>query len=79
MSKATARSHKTWVAERLPHVEAALGNVLLPNLTEERIREYMKARKTEGAGGRTVNMEVSMLARAMGRKVVNPVAEGEAQ
>src|ERR1017187_4233288 len=28
----------------------------------------MKARKAEGAGGRTVNMEVSMLARAMGRK-----------
>lgn len=59
---------KTWVDERLTKVEAALGNVLLPSLTEDRIREYMKARKTEGAGGRTVNMEVSMLARAMGRK-----------
>jgi integrase len=59
---------QTWVAERLPHVEKALGNVLLPDLTEDRIRKYMQARKAEGAGGRTVNMEVSMLARAMGRK-----------
>src|ERR1017187_3721855 len=59
---------KTWVAERLNKVEAALGSVLLPSLTEERIREYMKARKAEGAGGRTVNMEVSMLARAIGKK-----------
>jgi hypothetical protein len=58
----------TWVAERLPHVEKALGSVMLPDLTEERIRKYMHARKMEGAGGRTVNMEVSMLARAMGRK-----------
>jgi integrase len=59
---------QTWVAERLPHVEKALGSVLLPDLTEERIRKYMHARKTEGAGGRTVNMEVSMLARAIGKK-----------
>jgi integrase len=59
---------KTWVAERLPHVEKALGSVMLPDLTETRIREYMAARKAEGAGGRTVNMEVSMLARAIGRK-----------
>ena len=35
---------------------------------EERIREYMKGRKAEGAGGRTINMEVSMLARAIGKK-----------
>jgi integrase len=49
-------------------VEKALGSVLLPDLTEERIREYMKTRKAEGVGGRTVNMEVSMLARAIGRK-----------
>ena len=45
---------KTWVDERLTKVEAALGNVLLPSLTEERIREYMKARRAEGGGGRTV-------------------------
>ena len=58
---------KAWVAERLTKVEAALGNVLLPDLTEDRVREYMKARALEGAGGRTVNMEVSMLARAIGK------------
>ncbi len=58
----------TWVAERLEHVERLLGNVLLPDLTEVRVRGYMAARKTEGAGPRTVNMEVSMLARAIGRK-----------
>ena len=59
---------QTWVKERLPHVEKALGNVMLPDLTEERIRKYMQARKAEGAGGRTINMEVSMLARAIGKK-----------
>ena len=68
--KAYEQGHRekslTWVAERLPHVEKALGNLLLPDLTEIRIREYMKARKAEGVGGRTINMEVSMLARAIG-------------
>jgi len=59
---------QAWVKERLPHVEKALGNVMLPDLTEERIRKYMQARKAEGAGGRTINMEVSMLARAIGKK-----------
>jgi integrase len=51
----------------LTKVEAGLGNVLLPDLTEDRIRAYMKARATENAGGRTINMEVSMLARAIGK------------
>jgi len=58
---------QTWVAERLAHVEKALGNVLLPELTEERIRKYMHARQLDGAGPRTVNMEVSILARAIGK------------
>jgi integrase len=69
--KAYEQGHReksiTWVAERLTHVEKALGNVLLPDLTEDRIRDYMKGRKAEGAGGRTVNMEVSMLACAIGK------------
>src|SRR4051794_6387937 len=69
--KAYEQGHRvksqTWVAERLPHVEKALGNVLLPDLTEERIREYMKSRMAEGAGPRTVNMEVGILARAIGK------------
>ena len=49
-------------------MEKALGNVMLPDLTEERIRKYMQARKAEGAGGRTINMEVSMLAVNAGLK-----------
>ena len=57
----------TWVAERLANVDKALGAVLLPDLTEVRIREYMDARKNNGAGPRTVNMEVGMLARAIGK------------
>jgi integrase len=58
---------QTWVAERLANVEKALGSVLLPDLTEVRIRQYMDTRKTEGGGPRTVNMEVGMLARAIGK------------
>src|SRR5262245_61476975 len=46
---------KAWVAERLAKVDAALGRVLLPDLTEARIRDYMKTRAVEGAGARTVN------------------------
>ena len=58
---------KVWVAERLAKVEHALGRVILPDLTENRIREYMSTRRGEGAGGRTVNMETAMLARAIGK------------
>jgi integrase len=58
---------RRWVNDRLPHVERVLGSVLLPDLTEQRIREYMKARTKEGAGPRTINMEVAMLARAIGK------------
>jgi integrase len=58
---------QTWVAERLASIDKALGNVLLPDLTEERVRRYMQARRAEGLGGRTINMEVAMLARAIGK------------
>jgi integrase len=56
-----------WVNERTAHVERVLGKILLPNLTEDRIREYMKVRIEEGAGNRTINMELSCLSRAIGR------------
>ncbi len=49
------------------HVDRLLGNYLLSDLTEDRLRSYMTARTGEGVGGRTVNMEVSLLARAIGR------------
>ncbi|HUI77969.1 MAG TPA: site-specific integrase [Bryobacteraceae bacterium] len=57
---------KQWIAERLAHIDRQLGGRLLPDLTEDRIRDYMKTRADEGVGGRTINMEVSILARAIG-------------
>lgn len=57
---------KQWIAERVPHLDRLLGSRLLSDLTEDRIKEYMRTRAAEGAGGRTINMEVSILARAIG-------------
>jgi integrase len=56
------------VNERAPHVERLLGNLLMPDLTEKRIAAYMADRKAEGAGNRTINMELSVLSRAMASK-----------
>jgi integrase len=55
-----------WVAERTVHVERLLGNTLMPDLTEESIHDYMVTRRAEGAGNRSINMEVSILSRALG-------------
>src|ERR1051326_231934 len=52
--------------QRLAHVTRLLGGALLPDLTEDRIRGYIKARIAEGAGGRTINMELGELSRALG-------------
>jgi integrase len=52
---------------RLAHVDRLLGSVLLPNLTEQRIREYIRTRLGEGVSGRTINMELGELSRAMGK------------
>jgi integrase len=56
------------VNERAPHLEKHLANLLMPDLTEDRIKAYMADRKAEGAGNRTINMELSVLTRAMGSK-----------
>ena len=56
----------SWVQERTAHVERLLGDAILPDLTEDRIRGYMTARLAEGVGNRTVNMEVLCLSRAIG-------------
>jgi integrase len=56
-----------WVAERTAHVERLVGASLLPDLTEDRIREYIRTRMAEGAGNRTINMELLCLSRAIGR------------
>ena len=52
---------------RLKQVMRVLGKTLLPDLTEDAIREYMTARIGEGMSGRTVNMEVGELSRAIGK------------
>lgn len=52
---------------RLAHVNRALGNVVLSDLTDERIREYIRQRQGGGVSGRTINMEVGELSRAIGQ------------
>jgi len=54
--------------QRLAHVKRLIGTVLLPDLTEDRIREYIQTRLNEDAGGRTINMELGELSRALGQK-----------
>jgi integrase len=64
------------VENRSAHLERLLGNVLLPDLTQERILDYMRRRRAEtkptkdGAkaiSARTVNLEIAVLSRALGR------------
>jgi integrase len=52
---------------RLAQVERILGNVLLSDLTEERIRDYIRQRQGEEISGRTINMELGELSRAIGQ------------
>jgi integrase len=54
--------------QRLAHVKRLLGGALLPDLNEERVRGYIKTRLAESAGGRTINMELGELSRAIGHK-----------
>ena len=51
---------------RLKRVCELLGSTMLHNLTEANIRQYMRARLDSGVSGRTINMEVGELSRAMG-------------
>ena len=50
---------------RLAHVRRLLGSTVLPDLTEDAIRAYIRARLSEGAAGRTVNMELGELSRSI--------------
>ena len=52
---------------RLAQVKKALGHVVLSDLTDERIRSYIRQRQGENVSGRTVNMEVGKLSRAIGQ------------
>jgi integrase len=53
---------------RLANVTRLIGRSLLPDLTEDAVRGYITARIKEGASGRTINMEVGELSRAVGKK-----------
>ena len=57
----------TFATGRLAVVQKALGNVVLSDLTEERIRAYMRQRQSEDISGRTINMEIGELSRAIGQ------------
>lgn len=48
-------------------VKKRLGDSMLSDLTEPRIRQYIAARLGEGVSGRTINMELGELSRAIGR------------
>ena len=52
---------------RLAHVTRLLGKALLSDLTEDVIRGYITTRIGEDMSGRTVNMEVGELSRAIGK------------
>jgi integrase len=52
---------------RLERVKSSLGSVVLSDLTEDRIREYIRERQNDGVSGRTINMEIGELSRAIGR------------
>jgi integrase len=51
---------------RLEQVKRSLSNVVLSDLTDERIRSYIRQRQSEGISGRTINMEIGELSRAIG-------------
>ncbi len=52
---------------RLAQIEKALGSVVLSDLTDERIRAYIRQRQGEKVSGRTINMEIGELSRAIGQ------------
>ena len=52
---------------RLAHVKKALGNVVLSDLTDECIRDYVRQRQSAKVSGRTINMEIGELCRAIGQ------------
>ena len=52
---------------RLEHVKKALGNVVLSDLTDDRIQDYVRRRQSEKVSGRTINIEIGELSGAIGR------------
>jgi integrase len=56
------------VKERGAHLRRLLGNEIAAALTETRMQEYRGKRQEEGAGSRTIDMELAVLSRAFGSK-----------
>jgi hypothetical protein len=54
-----------WVKGCVAHVKKHLGALLLPDLTEDALRRFIKVRLEEGACGRTVNMEIWIWGRSV--------------
>jgi integrase len=52
---------------RLSHITRILGAVLLSDLNEDRVRGYIRQRQGEKVSGRTINMELGELSRAIGQ------------
>jgi integrase len=52
---------------RLTVVQKDLGNVVLSDLTEDRVRAYIRLRQAANISGRTINMELGELSRAIGQ------------
>ena len=55
------------VQNRSAHLERLLGSVLLHDISEKELLDYMSKRLEEGASNRTINIELSVLSRAIGR------------
>jgi integrase len=51
----------------LKHITSEMGGAVLSDLMEARIRGYIRKRQTDGACGRTINMELGELSRAIGQ------------
>jgi integrase len=59
----------TWLTRLkgcVSHLKKHLGPTLLPNLNEKALHGYIRARQGEGACGRTINMDLGTLSRAIG-------------
>jgi integrase len=52
---------------RLKQVKRLLARFFLSDLTQDRIRTYIRERQADGVSGRTINMELGELSRAMGQ------------
>lgn len=54
------------VRERSAHLKRLLGGLLPADLSDQRLLDYIAQRQAEGVSGRTINMEISVLARSLG-------------